>query len=48
MEQIRLKWLEDKARHSFVAPFPGAVADPVHLDRRLKSTSGEKRGTPLT
>lgn len=48
MEQIRLKWFEDKARHSFMASFPGAIADPVHLNRLLKSTSGEKSGTPLT
>lgn len=48
MGQIRLKCLEDKARHSLMASFPGVTADPVHLNRLLKSTSGEKSGTSLT
>lgn len=48
MEQIRLKWFEDKARHSFMASFSGAIADPVHPKMLLKSTSRGKSGTPLT
>lgn len=32
MEQIRLKWLEDKARQSSIAWFQGDVGNPVHLN----------------
>lgn len=45
MEQIRLQWLEDKARHSSIAWFPGAGGNPVHLTRLVKSASEEKGDT---
>lgn len=48
MEQIRLKWLEDKARHSSTARLPVAAGDPVLPNRLVKSTSEERGGTPLT
>lgn len=48
MEQIRLKWLEDKARQSSIAWFQGDVGNPVHLNSLVKSISEKKGGTPLT
>lgn len=48
MEQIRLKWLEDKARQSFIAWFQGDVGNPVHLNSLVKSISEKKGGTLLT
>lgn len=48
MEQIRLKWLEDKARHSSTAWLPVAAGDPVLPNSLVKSTSEERSGALLT
>lgn len=48
MEQIRLKWLEDKARNSSVTWFPGADGNRVLLNKLVKSPSEEKGDIPLT
>lgn len=48
MEQIRLKWLEDKARHSSTAWLPVAAGDPVLPNSLVKSTSEERGGALLT
>ena len=48
MEQIRLKWLEDKAEHSSTAWFWGGTGHPVYGHRLVKLISEKKGGTLLT